>query len=83
MEEKDVTIEAVKLECLLLIPTTTAAIAPPENPPPPKKVQGLAAVLLNIYSEPNDRQTLLTSQQRVASYQNFPKTTPETDPLVW
>ena len=42
MEEKDVTIEAVKLECPLLIPTTTAAVAPetdPENPPPPKKAQ--------------------------------------------
>ena len=90
VEEKDVTIEPVKLECLLLIPTTTAAVASerdPENLPPPKKAQGLAAVHLNIYSEPEDRQTPLTHQptveNEIVSYQTFPKTTPETDPLVW
>ena len=89
LENKDDTIDGVKAECLPLVSTTSAAVAPetdPDNLPPMKKHKGLAAVLSSICSA-SEEQTPLTPLQTVeneiTSYQNFPKTTPDTDPLAW
>ena len=96
VEDKDATIDGVKSECLPFA-TASAAVGASlvgaaetgsvsENPPPTKKAKVLAAVLSNICSTSQEQTPLTplqTIENEIASYKNFPKTTPDTDPLVW
>ena len=70
-----------------LLPFTSMPDLEPDVAPPCKKPRSLAAVLLHISSEENSSQTPLTPLQtvmnKIASYQEFPSSSHETDPLRW
>ena len=80
----------MKEKCLQHVPTISTTSVPdlePDVAPPCKKHRGLAAGLLHISSEEKTSQAPVTPLQTVmneiASYQEFPSSSPETDPLVW
>ena len=89
LENKDGTIDCIKAECLPLVSTTSAPVAPetdPDNIPPMKKHKGLAAVLSSICSASEEQAPLTplqTVENEITSYQNFPNTTPDADPVAW
>ena len=89
VEEREMVVEAIKEECLPLVPSISDAVAPelpPDNLPPSKKPKGLAAILSHICSDEGPVRTLTplqTVESEITSYLGFPTTAPETDPLVW